>query len=237
MTPVQHRTVPGLVGFLTGRLLSRFAHEPICVSHLVRTHGQHWFDHTEVMNVTSDVEGEIGPLLVLIYGPIAAGKSTIARTLAKRLRRVGEQVALVELDEIAEMALPSLPDWSAAHAIFNSVVGQWLATSLTVVVAEGPGSKAEISALIDEVPPQTPVVIVILTSSFETALARARADLSRGISKERAFLSDVFARWAEEMPQMEHDVLIDTGAASVEESVDILLDRVRKALDTAIKHR
>lgn len=183
------------------------------------------------MKVESDVEGAIGPVLVLISGPIAAGKSTVARSLAKRLRTVGEQVALVELDQIAEMALPTLPDWSAAHTIFNSVVGQWLATPLTVVVAEGPGSKAEVSALISGLPAQTPVVIAVLTSSFDIAFARARADPSRGISRQRAFLSDEFARWAHEMPQIEHDIFIDSGTSSVEESVDLLLNGVRKQRD------
>jgi hypothetical protein len=126
------------------------------------------------------------------------------------------------------MALPTLPDWDAAHSIFNSAVGQWLKTSLTVVVAEGPGSKAEVDALISAIPPRTRVVLAVLTSSFDIAFERARADPTRGISRDRAFLSDVFARWAEELPQMEHDVLIDSGASSVEESVNVLLDRVHE---------
>ncbi|MBG6215046.1 hypothetical protein RCH23_003001 [Cryobacterium sp. CAN_C3] len=189
------------------------------------------------MNLTSDVESNVRPMLVLISGPIAAGKSTVARALAERLRTGGEQVALVELDQIAEIALPTLPDWSAAHGTFNSVVGQWLATPVTVVVAEGPGSEGEVSALVPEVPPRTPVMIAVLTSTFDVAFARASADPSRGISRERAFLSDEFARWAEEMPQMEHDVLIDTGALSVEESVDLLLGGFRRTRNTAMRPR
>jgi hypothetical protein len=132
-----------------------------------------------------------------------------------------------------QVALPSLPDWGAAHSIFNPVVGQWLKASLTVVIAEGPGSKAEVDALIIAIPPQTRVVLAVLTSSFEIAFERTRADPTRGISRKRAFLSDVFRRWAEEMPQMEHDVLIDSGASSVEESVNVLLDRVHEERKTA----
>lgn len=186
------------------------------------------------MTVMSGTESSNGPILVLISGPIAAGKSSIARALTERLRAVGEQVALVELDRIAEMALPTLPDWSAAHTIFNSVVGQWLSTPLTVVVAEGPGSKAEVGALIGAIPRNTLVVVSVLTSSFTVALERANTDPSRGISRERPFLSAEFARWASEMPKMDHDVVIDTGTTSIEDSVCLLLEKMYKVRDTGV---
>ncbi|MCY7286852.1 MAG: hypothetical protein LH624_01005 [Cryobacterium sp.] len=143
----------------------------------------------------------------------------------------------MELDHIAEMALPTLPDWSAAHTIFISVVGQWLSTPLTVVVAEGPGSKAEVGALIDAIPRTTPVVISVLTSSLTVAFERASADPSRGISRERPFLSAEFARWAKEMPRMDHDVVIDTGTTSIEDSVGLLLEKMYEVRDTGVLGR
>lgn len=48
--------------------------------------------------------------LVLIAGPIAAGKSAVSRALAESLRADGTRLALVELDQIADMARPTLPD-------------------------------------------------------------------------------------------------------------------------------
>lgn len=63
--------------------------------------------------------------LLVIAGPQASGKSTVARALADDLRAHGKSVALVALDDIAEMALPTLPEWDAAHGIFASVVAQW----------------------------------------------------------------------------------------------------------------
>lgn len=167
-------------------------------------------------------------MLVLIVGPIASGKSTVARALTAELRDAGEQVALVELDQIAEMALPTLPNWDSAHAIFGSVVEQWLRTSLTLVIAEGPGTPGEITDLVTRAPPNTTVVTAALTSSFELALSRAQADVTRGVSRDRQFLADVFQRWSQDLPHIERDVLIDTGHSSVPDSVETL----RAAIDS-----
>lgn len=46
--------------------------------------------------------------LIIIVGPQASGKSTLAAALSRKLRDQGEDVALVELDQIAAMALPTL---------------------------------------------------------------------------------------------------------------------------------
>ncbi|MCA1722159.1 MAG: adenylyl-sulfate kinase [Actinobacteria bacterium] len=42
--------------------------------------------------------------LVVIIGPIASGKSTVAAGVAQRLRDQGRRVALVDLDEVVAMA-------------------------------------------------------------------------------------------------------------------------------------
>ncbi len=171
------------------------------------------------------------PTLVVIAGPIAAGKSTVARELRDELHRHAERVALVELDQIAEMALPTLPSWPAAHAIFTSVVGQWLQTGLTCVIAEGSGNPDEVRDLVDLAPPSTPVVRVVLTSPFEVSFARALTDPTRGISRDREFLAGVYRTWALDLPRMPSDVFVDTSETSVEETVAAIraaLDRARR---------
>jgi hypothetical protein len=159
---------------------------------------------------------------VLVVGPIAGGKSTVSRALALRLRQAGEQVALVELDQIAGMALPTLPEWGIAHSIFGAVVGRWLRSSLTVVIAEGPGSPSEVGGVLSEVSSATRVVTVILNSPFEVAYSRVLLDPTRGISRDRQFLSDEFERWVHAMPNIESDVAIDTGRTSVDDCVALI---------------
>jgi adenylylsulfate kinase-like enzyme len=42
------------------------------------------------------------PTLVVIVGPIASGKSTVADALGERFRASGRQVAVLDLDELVE---------------------------------------------------------------------------------------------------------------------------------------
>lgn len=165
--------------------------------------------------------------LVLIAGPIAAGKSAVSRRLAADLRASGQRVALVELDAIADMARPTLPDWAHAHGIFAAVTGQWLAAGLDVVIAESVSDHAELAAVLQNVPAGTDVLTVVVTCPFEIALARALADPTRGISRDPRFLRGVHERWADEMPLIRADLVLDTATTDLEESVR----RIRAALE------
>jgi len=167
--------------------------------------------------------------LVVIAGPQASGKSTTATALSDSLRELGERVALVELDQIAAMALPTLPSWDTAHAIFESVTAAWCRAELTCVIAEGSGSQAEVSRLLEGAPTTAVKVTVITTTPFEVAFQRARTDPSRGISKQHSFLEAVYERWRSEMLQMEPDVLLDTDELDVEQSIDM----IRRAMTSA----
>lgn len=170
--------------------------------------------------------------LLLIVGPIAAGKSTIARALTASWRAAGRQVALVELDAIADMARPTLPQWADAHRIFTSVTAQWLDAGLDLVIAEGPGSRHEIEKVRTSVPAGTPVVTVVLTSSFEIAFARALTDPTRGVSRQQEFLSQEYRRWAEELPWLEHDLLLDTDTGDPEE----IIRQILRHMDVSCDH-
>ncbi|MDN5724488.1 MAG: chloramphenicol phosphotransferase CPT family protein [Propionibacteriales bacterium] len=166
------------------------------------------------------------PSLVLIAGPIAAGKSAVSRRLADDLRVSGQQVALVELDALADMARPTLPDWTVAHRIFASVTGQWLLADMDVVIAESVSNRAELQLVLGHVPVGTPVLTVAVSCRFEVALERALADPTRGISRDADFLRGVHEQWAEESPLFPVDLALDSGTTPLAESVR----RIRSAL-------
>ncbi|KQP73964.1 hypothetical protein ASF40_00905 [Microbacterium sp. Leaf288] len=172
---------------------------------------------------------ELPLAVVLIAGPQASGKSTLAAALAAELRKGGEMVALVELDQIAAMALPTLAGWDAAHQIFESVTGMWARTSLTCVVAEGSGTQDEVLKLLRQVPEGAATVTVVTTTPFEVAFDRAKADPTRGISKEREFLSGVYERWAHEVTRIDPDVLIDTNTVPIDLGVEHVKDAIKAA--------
>ena len=124
----------------------------------------------------------------MISGPIASGKSTLADELARLLRSDGLSVALTDLDTVAAMALPTLPNWDWAHAIHAQLVGAWLASGVDVVVDEGTSSPTEVRQVLDQVPDGTDTFHVVLTADFDASLDRARADSSRWVSQDRDFL-------------------------------------------------
>ncbi|RUR01550.1 hypothetical protein [Labedella endophytica] len=176
------------------------------------------------------MDSSAGPLaLVVIAGPQASGKSTLAAALATDLRSRGERVALVELDQIAGMALPTLPSWEDAHQIFETVTSLWLRTDVTCVIAEGSGSWDEVARILKRVPATPVTVTVATTAPFEAALARAQADPTRGISKERDFLTGVYEQWSREVDGTLWDLLIDTGDTDIDHGVA----RIEAALASA----
>ena len=164
--------------------------------------------------------------LVLIAGPIAAGKSAVSRALADALRADGHRLALVELDQIADMARPTLPDWADAHRLFASVTSQWLQTELDLVIAESVSSRSELDLVLGNVPAGTPLLTAVLTCDADTALRRAQADPTRGVSRQEDFLRRVHADWALQLPQLPADLVLDTAAVPLAESVR----RIRAAL-------
>lgn len=100
-------------------------------------------------------------------------------------------MALVELDQIAEMALPTLPSWDTAARIFAIVAGEWARADLTCVIAEGIASQDEVSIVLDHTPAAAAVVTVVMTTPFVAALPRAQADVTRGASRDRDWLATV----------------------------------------------
>lgn len=148
--------------------------------------------------------------LVLIIGPIASGKSTLAAVVARQLREAGEAVAVVGLDTIAEMALPSLANWDWAKDIHARTVEAWLRTPVRTVIAEGPSDPAEVDRVLRRVPPGTTVTRVLLVTQYETALARAVAEPSRGISKDPDFLRGTYTHFEAGLPDLDHDLRFET---------------------------
>lgn len=140
--------------------------------------------------------------LVMISGPIAAGKSTLAGEVARRLRARGSSVALTDLDTVAEMALPTLPDWDWAHRIHAQLVGAWLGSGVDVVVDEGTSTVDEVHQVLGEVPPGTAVFHVVLTADYDQSLARARNDPGRGRSQDPDFLRADHVAFAGQLPNL-----------------------------------
>jgi hypothetical protein len=166
------------------------------------------------------------PVLIVIVGPIAAGKSTLAAEVAQRLRQRGEPVAVVGLDSVAEMALRAV-DWAWAHEVHAALVRAWLATPVRTVVAEGPGTASELDQLMRYVPGDVAVLTVVLSTRYEVALRRALQDPDRGLSKDPEFLRRDHDRFESSRSDLAYDLALnsaDASPATLAERVIVTLD-------------
>lgn len=162
----------------------------------------------------------------MISGPIASGKSTLAQELAQLLRLDGFSVALTDLDTVAEMALPTLPDWDWAHGIHARLVGAWLTTGVDIVVDEGTSNPTEVQQVLDQVPDGTDPFHVVLTADFDASLARARADSGRGLSKDPAFLHAEHEVYSQHLPHLPSDLRLHVEGQEPAALARLILSRV-----------
>jgi len=81
-------------------------------------------------------------MVIVITGPIASGKSTIARELARELERIPERVAVIDLDLLLRNAHPGRTEvrcceLDACAACSSALANIFLEEGVTVVIAEG----------------------------------------------------------------------------------------------------
>jgi tRNA uridine 5-carbamoylmethylation protein Kti12 len=140
------------------------------------------------------------PLLVLITGPIASGKTTTARSLAQRHRDAGRSSAAIDLDDFVEMVAGS--DWSSvrrehwqiAGRAAVAAIGSLLDSGIESVYLAGPFFSARLRALIlDALASHTEVACVVLDVSLDETIRRAAGDTHRGLTSDPDFIRKIFA--------------------------------------------
>lgn len=170
------------------------------------------------------------PQLLVLLGPMAVGKSTLSARCATSVRESGRTAALVALDDLAAMALPTLPDWGVAARIWAEATRGWLEAGFDVVIAEGVSTPEEARQVVAAAPAGTTVHVVAVTCRFEDALARAQADPTRGVSREEGFLRRAHEGFARALPELGADLVIDTSTCTVEDAAGRLVARIEPPL-------
>jgi Mrp family chromosome partitioning ATPase len=155
--------------------------------------------------VTSGV-GDAVPTFVVVVGPIASGKSTVAGALGARFRACGRPTAVLDLDDVVEtiggfVGLSEARFRQAQH-VFGGLVGAWLGAGVDVI-AHGPFvDRDEDAALLHAVPDGVTPRRVLLHATFAAALARVRADPARGLSSHPEVLRETYERFDRLVPSM-----------------------------------
>jgi predicted kinase len=172
-------------------------------------------------------------MVVVITGPIASGKSTVARELARVLEGTNARVEVIDLDnvhdELVAAGQPSSPaTWDLARGAAASLANTLLAQGVAVVVAEGSYSApADRAAFASHLDPGVSPLYVTLSVSFDEALRRAQADPTRGRSRDPGFLRSYFAADEAGGTSPDSDLVIDTERESATSAAAAIAVRVR----------
>lgn len=165
--------------------------------------------------------------LVVIIGPIASGKSTIAGALANRFRAAGRAVAVLDLDDVVE-TIGGFGDltperFQQAQVVYGDLVGAWLRQGLDVI-AHGPFfQRQEDEALLHAVPDGIEPRRVQLLATYEAALERVAGDPARALSKDPGLLRLTYDGVESLLPTMPSaEWKFDTTTMSWREIVDDL---------------
>jgi predicted enzyme related to lactoylglutathione lyase/chloramphenicol 3-O-phosphotransferase len=177
------------------------------------------------------------PSVLIISGPTASGKSTVAYALAAESRASGSTAAVVELDRIY-MMLDDGPIMSdaeisrRARRAAAAVVDQYVLDGVDLIIAEGEfwttGQRDEFTYRLSS--GVTPLFIT-LRVSVEEALRRVESDSNRRLSRIPEVLRRSHADFAA-APSIAGDLTIDSTSLSVAEvaaCVRAVLDRSHSA--------
>ncbi len=185
---------------------------------------------------------QTGRVVIVITGPIASGKSTIANALAAELRDGGVRAVVIDLDVvhdelIAEGAPADDDAWTVARRRAAAATNALASDGIDVVIAEGsynlPSAREAFDRhLVDGANP----VYVRLEVSYEEALRRAQGDPTRGRSREPGFLRAHFAAHAAVLAAAPStDIVIDTERTTATVAAATIVDLVRPAVDRSTR--
>ena len=137
--------------------------------------------------------------MIVITGPIASGKSTVARALYHELAGLDVPVAVIDLDIIEDMLTADGPksdleSWTLARRAAARLANGFLQDGVAVVIADGSFNLANDRAAFEQhLDTKISPLYVTLKVSFKEALRRAKSDQTRGVSRDPAFLEGYFA--------------------------------------------
>jgi predicted kinase len=162
----------------------------------------------------------------VIGGPIASGKSTLATGVARAFEAQGLVAATIDIDLIYEMLehtrAPKSDEviWSGARRIAGGLTAAFLDDGINVVIAEGDflddAARQEFSSMLHG---DAAVRFVTLRVDLATALLRVAQDPTRGLSRDKGFLTRHYEELAETLRERPaRDLCLDTAALTVEQA-------------------
>lgn len=180
--------------------------------------------------------------LVVITGPVAAGKTTVAHALGNALRKAGLKTGVVDLDELYCMArqvdgFGDFETWEIARRSASTLADSFYKRGFELVVVEGGvHSESEYADLRTQLEPDVQETFVTLLVSAEEALRRAHDDPhpDRVFSRRPDVQELLYSEFRKALPFLEEasDILLadEVGAEDLARSIlDLVLGTAEDA--------
>jgi thymidylate kinase len=148
-------------------------------------------------------------VIVVVTGPIASGKTTLVRALARDLRAAGRTAATLDRDEVHELLGDDADAWDRANRVTGAFAAL-LENEVDVVLVES-----------DD--PIDGALHVTLTAPIEAALERVQLDPTRVVSRDPVFLRGHYEAYR----ALAADLTIDTAQTPLEEAARIVTHELR----------
>ena len=131
--------------------------------------------------------------LIVINGPIGAGKSTVARTLANDIRLRKRSAAVIDLDLLylmmSDKPMGDENAWRGARRAAADLTDSFDSSGVDVVILDGQfWHREERAPFQDNLKWSGEPFFVTLEISYDEALQRVQGDATRGISSDSDFL-------------------------------------------------
>jgi adenylylsulfate kinase-like enzyme len=171
-------------------------------------------------------------VVIVITGPIASGKSALAREVGGVLERRDIRAAVIDLDVIhrTQIDAGSISDdaaWVLARRQAAELANTVSDEGATVVIAEGSFNQPSHRAAFTEHLRDSDTIYVTLNVSLQEALRRAQGDPTRGRSRDPDFLAGYFARHEEVRATIPStDLVIDTEQTTLAAAAAAVADLV-----------
>ena len=172
--------------------------------------------------------------LVVLTGPIAAGKNSVANELSRRLTGAGHTVVVADVDDVAAMVAPpgagTVGLWFAAHEAHGALIGQWMRSAVKFIVAVGPiYTPEEQDALTRALPGGASPLWIVVDAPVSVTLPRAQNDPARGLSRNGGFHHAAHRRFRELAGDIPADATFDSSALGADDIAaaiqELLADR------------
>ncbi len=148
-------------------------------------------------------------VVIVVTGPIASGKSTVAKALARELELMDVRAAVVDLDLVHDQLTTNgsgsdESTWTLARRELATVANALEEEGVAVVIADGSfNMPVDRATLARHLRPSFRLVFVTLQVSFEEALRRAQGDPTRGRPRILGFWVHTSRHGAKFWPQFQ----------------------------------